>query len=99
MLIACSSKAGACAGLDFSERLATASVPPSGSRVQQHKRPQHRVATGSEAMAPQSAQSTQQRSAISADRIFDGYRWHDHAAVVIRQGLIEGIGPRGQMLP
>jgi N-acetylglucosamine-6-phosphate deacetylase len=50
-------------------------------------------------MAPQSAEPPQQRSAISADRIFDGSRWHDNAAVVIRQGLIEGIVPRDQIIP
>src|SRR4051812_29523974 len=50
-------------------------------------------------MAPQSAEPPQQRSAISADRIFDGYRWHDNAAVVIRQGLIAGIAPRDQIIP
>jgi N-acetylglucosamine-6-phosphate deacetylase len=50
-------------------------------------------------MAPQSAEPPQQRSAISADRIFDGYRWHDNAAVMIRHGLIEGIAPRGQTIP
>jgi N-acetylglucosamine-6-phosphate deacetylase len=50
-------------------------------------------------MAPQSAEPPQQRSAISADRIFDGYRWHDNAAVVIRHGLIESIVPRGQIIP
>src|SRR4051812_1939642 len=51
-------------------------------------------------MAPLSAGPTQgRRSAISADRIFDGYRWHDNAAVLIRQGLIEGIAARGQIDP
>ena len=49
-------------------------------------------------MAPQSAGPTQgRRTAISADRIFDGVRWHDNAAVVIRQGLIEGIAARGEI--
>src|SRR4051812_12456649 len=33
------------------------------------------------------------RSAISAERVFDGDRWHDHAMVVIHQGLIECIEP------
>src|ERR1051325_2612724 len=51
-------------------------------------------------MAPQSAGPTQRRrTAISADRIFDGTRWHDNAAVLIRQGLIEGIAPRGEIDP
>jgi N-acetylglucosamine-6-phosphate deacetylase len=34
------------------------------------------------------------RSAISADRVFDGYRWHDHAVVVMHHGLIEYVAPR-----
>ena len=34
--------------------------------------------------------------AISADRIFDGYRWHDHAVILIDQGSIRGIEPQGQ---
>lgn len=34
--------------------------------------------------------------AISADRIFDGYRWHDDAVVVIDRGVIRCIAPRGQ---
>jgi N-acetylglucosamine-6-phosphate deacetylase len=50
-------------------------------------------------MAPQSAESPQRRSAISADRIFDGARWHDNAAVLIRQGLIEGIAARDEIDP
>jgi N-acetylglucosamine-6-phosphate deacetylase len=50
-------------------------------------------------MAPQSAESPQRRSVISADRIFDGYRWHDHAAVVIHRGLIEAIAPRDRIIP
>lgn len=49
-------------------------------------------------MAPHSASPTQgQRTAISADRIFDGYLWHDNAVVLIRQGLIEGIAARGEI--
>jgi N-acetylglucosamine-6-phosphate deacetylase len=43
-------------------------------------------------MAAQSAES--RRSAISADRVFDGYRWHAHAMVVIHHGLIECVAPR-----
>src|SRR6185295_4273625 len=51
-------------------------------------------------MAPQSAGPTPgRRTAVSADRIFDGTRWHDNAAVLIRQGVIEGIAPRGQIDP
>ncbi len=51
-------------------------------------------------MAPQSAGPTHgRRTAVSADRIFDGVRWHDNAAVLIRQGLIEGIAARGEIDP
>lgn len=50
-------------------------------------------------MAPQSAEPPQRRNAISADRIFDGIRWHHNAAVLIRQGVIEGIAPRGEIDP
>jgi len=34
--------------------------------------------------------------AISADRIFDGYRWHDHAVLLIDRGMIQCIAPRDQ---
>jgi N-acetylglucosamine-6-phosphate deacetylase len=37
------------------------------------------------------------RLAISADRIFDGYRWHDDAVVLIDRGVVERIAPRGQV--
>jgi N-acetylglucosamine-6-phosphate deacetylase len=50
-------------------------------------------------MAPQSALGAQGRSAIAADRIFDGHRWHDDAALVVHRGLVEGIAPRGQHPP
>jgi N-acetylglucosamine-6-phosphate deacetylase len=50
-------------------------------------------------MSPQSAAGAQGRSAIAADRIFDGYRWHDDAAVVIHRGFVEGMVPRGQTVP
>jgi N-acetylglucosamine-6-phosphate deacetylase len=50
-------------------------------------------------MAPQSASGPQGRSAISAERIFDGQRWHDDAAIVVHRGLVERIVPRGQGLP
>ena len=33
--------------------------------------------------------------AISADLIFDGYRWHDHAVILIDQGSIRGIRKAG----
>src|SRR3954454_6988141 len=34
--------------------------------------------------------------AISADRVFDGYRWHNEAVVVIDRGVVQGIAPRDQ---
>src|SRR5258705_13338710 len=36
------------------------------------------------------------RLAISADRIFDGYRWHDDAVILIDAGAVQRIAPRGQ---
>jgi N-acetylglucosamine-6-phosphate deacetylase len=36
------------------------------------------------------------RSAVSADRIFDGHRWHNDAAVLIDRGLVQRIVPRDQ---
>src|SRR5438046_1210569 len=35
-------------------------------------------------------------AAISADRIFDGHRWHDHALIVIERGMVQRIAPRDQ---
>ena len=37
------------------------------------------------------------RLAISADRIFDGYRWHDDAAVLIDRGVVERIASRDEL--
>jgi N-acetylglucosamine-6-phosphate deacetylase len=34
--------------------------------------------------------------AISADRIFDGQRWHNDAVLVIDRGMVQRIAPRGQ---
>jgi N-acetylglucosamine-6-phosphate deacetylase len=36
------------------------------------------------------------RLAVSADRIFDGYRWHDDAVILIDRGVVQGIAPRDQ---
>jgi N-acetylglucosamine-6-phosphate deacetylase len=36
------------------------------------------------------------RLAISADRIFDGYRWHDDSVILIDDGVVQGIAPRDQ---
>src|ERR1700688_2203430 len=33
--------------------------------------------------------------AVSADRIFDGYRWHNDAVILIDRGVVQGIAPRG----
>jgi N-acetylglucosamine-6-phosphate deacetylase len=37
------------------------------------------------------------RFAISAERIFDGYRWHRSAVILIECGSIQGIAPRDQI--
>src|ERR1700730_3553292 len=34
--------------------------------------------------------------AISADRIFDGYRWHNDAVILIDRGVVQCIAPRDQ---
>jgi N-acetylglucosamine-6-phosphate deacetylase len=36
--------------------------------------------------------------AVLADRVFDGFRWHIDAAVLIREGRIIGLGPWGEVL-
>ncbi len=36
------------------------------------------------------------RLAISADRIFDGYRWHHDAVILIDGGVVQRIAPRDQ---
>lgn len=36
------------------------------------------------------------RFAISADRVFDGYRWHDDAVVLIDRGVVQSIAARDQ---
>src|SRR4051812_16795780 len=35
-------------------------------------------------------------AAISADRIFDGHRWHDNALIVIERGIVQRVAPRDQ---
>src|SRR6202140_1054551 len=35
------------------------------------------------------------RLAVAADRIFDGYRWHNDAVILIDRGVVQGIAPRG----
>src|SRR5258706_10476348 len=34
--------------------------------------------------------------AISADRIFDGHRWHNDAVILIDRGVVQCIAPRDQ---
>jgi N-acetylglucosamine-6-phosphate deacetylase len=49
-------------------------------------------------MAPKSAEhAPRPRFAISAERIFDGVRWHDNAVILIDGGSIQGIAPRDQI--
>lgn len=37
--------------------------------------------------------------AVLADRVFDGYRWHAEAAVLVRDGRIVGLGSWGEVSP
>ena len=36
------------------------------------------------------------RLAVAADRIFDGYRWHNDAVILIDRGVVQCIAPRDQ---
>jgi len=48
-------------------------------------------------MSPEPAEHARTaRSAISAERIFDGYRWHNDAVILIDGGRVQGIAPRDQ---
>src|SRR6202140_2922724 len=38
------------------------------------------------------------RSAVAAYRIFDGYRWHNDAVILIDRGVVQRIAPRGQSM-
>ena len=38
------------------------------------------------------------RLAVAADRIFDGYRWHNDAVILIDRGVVQRIAPRGQSM-
>jgi N-acetylglucosamine-6-phosphate deacetylase len=42
-------------------------------------------------MSPQPDPASRAPHAVMADRVFDGRRWHDDAAVLIENGLIKGI--------
>src|SRR5215470_463481 len=35
--------------------------------------------------------------AVLAERIFDGRRWHNHAAALIREGRVHGLAPWGEV--
>src|SRR5882672_12265460 len=48
-------------------------------------------------MGPQPAEHARRsHMAISADRIFDGYRWHNDAVILIDRGVVQCIAPRDQ---
>jgi N-acetylglucosamine-6-phosphate deacetylase len=48
-------------------------------------------------MGPESAEHAKtSRLAISADRVFDGVRWHNDAVIQIDGGVVRYIAPRGQ---
>ena len=49
-------------------------------------------------MGPEPAEhAPRNQFAISAERIFDGYRWHNNAVILIDRGLIQCIAPRDQI--
>src|SRR3984893_16223472 len=41
-----------------------------------------------------SEQAEPPQFAIAANRIFDGYRWHNHALILIADGVVQSITPR-----
>jgi N-acetylglucosamine-6-phosphate deacetylase len=41
--------------------------------------------------------AAQHGHAVLAERIFDGRRWHDHAAVMIQAGRVHGLAPWGEV--
>src|SRR5216684_5882653 len=48
-------------------------------------------------MGPQPAEHARRpQLAISADRIFDGYRWHNDAVILIDRWVVQCIAPRDQ---
>jgi N-acetylglucosamine-6-phosphate deacetylase len=48
-------------------------------------------------MGPEPAEHARTpRLAISADRIFDGYRWHKDAVILVDGGVVQRIAPRDQ---
>src|SRR5688572_7264096 len=42
-------------------------------------------------MSPQPDPASRAPHAVMADRVFDGHRWHDHAAVLIEGGRMKGL--------
>jgi N-acetylglucosamine-6-phosphate deacetylase len=51
-------------------------------------------------MGPEPAEHARTpQSAISADRIFDGYRWHNDSVILIDHGVVQSIAPRDQSAP
>src|SRR3981081_919979 len=48
-------------------------------------------------MGPEPAEHARRpQFAISADRIFDGYRWHNDAVILIDRGMVQCVAPRDQ---
>src|SRR5450631_1344554 len=55
------------------------------------------IGQGEEAMGLEPAgQARSAPSAIAADRIFDGHRWHHNAVIVIDNGTVQCIAPCDQ---
>jgi N-acetylglucosamine-6-phosphate deacetylase len=44
-------------------------------------------------MSEPSSNGAARQHAILADRVFDGSRWHEHAAVLIEEGRVRGLAP------
>ena len=47
---------------------------------------------------PEQIRDASGQHAVTADKIFDGSRWHTHAAVLIKGGRIHGIAAPGDIL-
>lgn len=48
-------------------------------------------------MEPASTRASPSRSVLSAERVFDGTRWHEHAAILIEEGRIRGMATLGDI--
>ena len=46
---------------------------------------------------PEQTSEASSQHAVAADRIFDGYRWHERAAVLVKGGRIQGIAASGDI--